>query len=176
MGAARRRRSPAASGLPTTKAKESHSLAGHHQAHLELQVMQVLPTTTSKYRLNPTTSTWAPDPGPSRSLRPPNQHVLETHRSWTLHQWPAAPSSCQAIGPCLLPTHMSAPGASSCSQPFASFLKCHLLMLNWTIGIDMYTLMCIKLMTNKNLQYKKTNKQKTNTKLSLGYLHGNMLI
>ena len=31
--------------------------------------------------------------------------------------------------------------------------------LNWAIGIDMYTVMCIKLMTNKNLQYKKTNKQ-----------------
>ena len=30
---------------------------------------------------------------------------------------------------------------------------------NWEIGIDMYTLMCIKWMTNKNLQYKKTNKQ-----------------
>ena len=36
-------------------------------------------------------------------------------------------------------------------------------MLNWAIGIDMYTLMCIKLMPNKNLQYKKTNKQ-TKTK------------
>ena len=48
-------------------------------------------------------------------------------------------------------------------------------MLNWTIGIDTYTLMCIKLMTNKNLQYKQTNKQKT-TKLSLGYFYGNMLI
>ena len=48
---------------------------------------------------------------------------------------------------------------------------------NWAIGIDMYTLMCIKLMTNKNLQYKKTNKKNpTNTKLSLGYLYGNMLI
>ena len=33
-------------------------------------------------------------------------------------------------------------------------------VLNWAIGIDMYTLMCIKLMSNKNLQYKKTNKQK----------------
>ena len=33
--------------------------------------------------------------------------------------------------------------------------------MNWEIGIDMYTLMCIKLMTDKNLQYKKqTNKQK----------------
>ena len=32
-------------------------------------------------------------------------------------------------------------------------------VLNWATGIDMYTLMCIKLMTNKNLQYKKTNKQ-----------------
>ena len=50
-------------------------------------------------------------------------------------------------------------------------------LLNWVIGIDMYTLMCIKLMTNENLQYKQTNKQKTsNTKLSLGYLYGNMLI
>ena len=48
-------------------------------------------------------------------------------------------------------------------------------VMNWAIGIDMYTLMCIKLMTNKNLQYKKTNKT-TNTKLSLGYLYGNMLI
>ena len=32
-------------------------------------------------------------------------------------------------------------------------------VLNWEIGIDMYTMMCIKLMPNKNLQYKK-NKQK----------------
>ena len=35
-------------------------------------------------------------------------------------------------------------------------------MLNWAIEIDMYTLMCIKLMPNKNLQYKKTNKTKQN--------------
>ena len=33
-------------------------------------------------------------------------------------------------------------------------------VLNWVIGIDMYTLMCIKLMTNKNLLYKKINKIK----------------
>ena len=33
-------------------------------------------------------------------------------------------------------------------------------VLNWAIGIDLYTLMCIKLMPNKNLQYKQTNKQK----------------
>ena len=47
----------------------------------------------------------------------------------------------------------------------------------WAIGIDMYTLMCIKLMTNKNLQFKKKETNKTtNTKLSLGYLYGNMLI
>ena len=26
-------------------------------------------------------------------------------------------------------------------------------VMNWAIGIDMYTLMCIKLMTNKNLLY-----------------------
>ena len=30
-------------------------------------------------------------------------------------------------------------------------------VLNWVIGIDMYTLMCIKLMTNKDLLYKKVN-------------------
>ena len=30
-------------------------------------------------------------------------------------------------------------------------------VMNWEIGIDMYTLMCIKLMTNKNLLYKKKN-------------------
>ena len=48
-------------------------------------------------------------------------------------------------------------------------------VLNWTIGFDMYTLMCVRLMTDENLQYKKTNKT-TNTKLSLGYLYGNMLI
>ena len=35
-------------------------------------------------------------------------------------------------------------------------------VLNWAIGIDMYTLMCIKLMTNKSLQYKK--KKQTNNK------------
>ena len=33
-------------------------------------------------------------------------------------------------------------------------------VMNWVIGIDMYTLMCIKLMTNKNLLYKKVNKIK----------------
>ena len=34
-------------------------------------------------------------------------------------------------------------------------------VMNWAIGIDMYTLMCIKWMTNTNLLYKKqqTNKQ-----------------
>ena len=48
--------------------------------------------------------------------------------------------------------------------------------MNWPIGIDMYTPMCIKLMTNKTLQYKKQTKKTTNSKLSLGYLYGNMLI
>ena len=50
-------------------------------------------------------------------------------------------------------------------------------MMNWAIGTDMYTLMCIKLMTN-NLKYKQTNKETktTNTKPSLGYMYGNMLI
>ena len=33
-------------------------------------------------------------------------------------------------------------------------------VMNWAFGIDMYTLMCIKLMTNKNLLYKKIIKIK----------------
>ena len=33
-------------------------------------------------------------------------------------------------------------------------------VMNWAIGIDMYTVMCIKLMTNKNLLYKKEKKKK----------------
>ena len=32
--------------------------------------------------------------------------------------------------------------------------------MNWKIGIDVYTLICIKWITNKNLLYKKTNKIK----------------
>ena len=46
-------------------------------------------------------------------------------------------------------------------------------VMNWAIGIDMYTLMCIKLMTNKNLLYKKINKIKLKKKkkeLSLKHL------
>ena len=30
-------------------------------------------------------------------------------------------------------------------------------VMSWAIGMDMYTLMCIKLMPNKNLLYKKIN-------------------
>ena len=37
-------------------------------------------------------------------------------------------------------------------------------VMNWEIGIDMYTLMCIKWMTNKNLLYIKINKIKFQTK------------
>ena len=33
-------------------------------------------------------------------------------------------------------------------------------LMNWAIGIDKYTRMCIKLMTNKNLLYKKKIKLK----------------
>ena len=32
--------------------------------------------------------------------------------------------------------------------------------MNWEIGIDVYTVMCIKWMTNKNLLYTKINKIK----------------
>ena len=37
-------------------------------------------------------------------------------------------------------------------------------VMNWAIGIDMYTPMCIKLMANKNLLYKKINKIKLKIK------------
>ena len=37
--------------------------------------------------------------------------------------------------------------------------------MNWEIGIDMYTLMCIKWMTNKNLLYKKVNKKKNRSNI-----------
>ena len=33
-------------------------------------------------------------------------------------------------------------------------------VMNWEIGIDMYTLICTKWITNKNLLYKKLNKIK----------------
>ena len=33
-------------------------------------------------------------------------------------------------------------------------------VMNWEIGIDMYTLICIKWITNKNLLYTKINKIK----------------
>ena len=45
-------------------------------------------------------------------------------------------------------------------------------VMNLEIGIDMYTLMCIKWMTNKNLLYKKINRimfknlKKNHTKIS----------
>ena len=39
-------------------------------------------------------------------------------------------------------------------------------VMNWAIGIDMYTLMCIKWMTNKNLLYKKINKRKFKNKIN----------
>ena len=36
--------------------------------------------------------------------------------------------------------------------------------MNWEIGIDIYTLMCIKWIANKNLLFKKINKIKLNLK------------
>ena len=37
-------------------------------------------------------------------------------------------------------------------------------MMNWEIGIDIYTLICIKWITNKNLLYKKINFKKSKKK------------
>ena len=44
--------------------------------------------------------------------------------------------------------------------------------MNWEIGVDMYTLICIKWITNKNLLYKKINKIKFK-KNSKGIFHQN---
>ena len=37
--------------------------------------------------------------------------------------------------------------------------------MNWEIGIDMYTLICIKWMTNKNLLYKKIKLKNSKIKI-----------
>ena len=50
-------------------------------------------------------------------------------------------------------------------------------VMNWEIGIDMYTLMCIKWITNKNLLYKKIKKikkkkkEKKNEKKKMGTIN-----
>ena len=43
-------------------------------------------------------------------------------------------------------------------------------VLNWAIGIDMYTLMCIKFMTNKNLLYKTKQNNTKQKNLILNFL------
>ena len=45
-------------------------------------------------------------------------------------------------------------------------------VMNWEIGIDMYTLMCIKWKTNKNLLYKIINKIKFKKKKELEHHWG----
>ena len=42
--------------------------------------------------------------------------------------------------------------------------------MNWEIGIDIYTLICIKWITNKNLLYKKINKIKFRASLVAQWL------
>ena len=50
-------------------------------------------------------------------------------------------------------------------------------VMNWEIGIDIYTLICIKWITNKNLLYKKINKIKfKNSKNNYGIVFGNVLM
>ena len=44
-------------------------------------------------------------------------------------------------------------------------------VMNWEVGIDIYTLICIKQITNKNLLYKKRNKIKFKKKLLAEYPH-----
>ena len=47
--------------------------------------------------------------------------------------------------------------------------------MNWVIGIDVYTLMCIKRMTNKNLLYKKINTIKFKKKKSQQDCQGSLV-
>ena len=42
--------------------------------------------------------------------------------------------------------------------------------MNWEIGTDMYTLICIKWITNKNLLYKKINKIKFKKKKAFSFI------
>ena len=44
-------------------------------------------------------------------------------------------------------------------------------VMNWAIGIDMYTLKCITLMTIKNLLYKKINKFKKRINIKIMITH-----
>ena len=44
-------------------------------------------------------------------------------------------------------------------------------VLHWVIGIDMYTLMCIKLMTSKNLLYKKIKFKNSKKKIMITIPH-----
>ena len=44
-------------------------------------------------------------------------------------------------------------------------------VMNWEIGIDIYTLICIKWITNKNLLYKKINKRKFKKKERKGLMN-----
>ena len=48
-------------------------------------------------------------------------------------------------------------------------------VMNWAIGIDMYTLMCIKLMTNKDLLYKKNKIKFKNLKKTAFFFHVEVL-
>ena len=47
---------------------------------------------------------------------------------------------------------------------------------NWEIGIDIYTLICIKWITNKNLLYKKINEIKFKKKIYIIYIFTHITI
>ena len=46
------------------------------------------------------------------------------------------------------------------------------MFMNWELGIDIYTLICITWITNKNLLYKKINKILKLKKISRMFRHG----
>ena len=48
-------------------------------------------------------------------------------------------------------------------------------MMNWEIGIDIYTLICIKWITNEILLYTKINKTKFKKKIQLNICHDQKL-
>ena len=51
-----------------------------------------------------------------------------------------------------------------------------LIMMNWEIGIDIYTLICIKWITNKNLLYKKINKIKFKKIIKINLIKSNLRV
>ena len=62
---------------------------------------------------------------------------------------------CNSSAPISAPFRVRAVGLITVHKALQAEIAQFKTVMNWEIGIDMYTVMCIKLMTNKNLLYKK---------------------